>query len=198
MEFWRNVLKRILLTHTGFGEHWDQGRAGQGKVLIAAVMAKNKAHVSHIQIWKWTQHLPTHSLATQSSEGLGLLNYRRPLCSIWLLPSPRFSPRFVDQRSFSTYSNYLSLGLPILILPSGLLSNIFLTTLLPNAVSIPTFSLQLSFNIQMIPRSNMSKKNIHTRAVFFQPPMGYKKKTNWHNIIILLPKVQQGLTYFST
>ena len=33
---------------------------------------------------------------------------------------------------------------------------------------------------------------------FFQPPMGYKKKTNWHNIIILLPKVQQGLTYFST
>ena len=31
---------------------------------------------------------------------------------------------------------------------------------------------------------------------FFQPPMGYKKKTNWHNIIILLPKVQQGLTYF--
>ena len=33
---------------------------------------------------------------------------------------------------------------------------------------------------------------------FFQNPMGYKKKTNLHNIIILLPKVQQGLTYFST
>ena len=33
---------------------------------------------------------------------------------------------------------------------------------------------------------------------FFQLPMGYKKKTNLHNIIILLPKVQQGLTYFST
>ena len=41
-------------------------------------------------------------------------------------------------------------------------------------------------------------KIIYTRAVFFQPPMGYKKKTNWHNIVILLPKVQQGLTYFST
>jgi hypothetical protein len=36
------------------------------------------------------------------------------------------------------------------------------------------------------------------RLFFFQHPMGYKKKTNSHNIIILLPKVQQGLTYFST
>ena len=43
-----------------------------------------------------------------------------------------------------------------------------------------------------------SHSSDNTRAVFFQPPMGYKKKTNWHNIIILLPKVQQGLTYFST
>ena len=39
---------------------------------------------------------------------------------------------------------------------------------------------------------------IYEGCFFFQPPMGYKKKTNWHNIIILLAKVQQGLTYFST
>jgi len=41
------------------------------------------------------------------------------------------------------------------------------------------------------------KEDIVRGLFFFQPPMGYKKKTNWYNII-LLPKVQQGLTYFST
>jgi len=29
VEFWRNLLKLVLLTLTGFGEHWDQDRAGQ-------------------------------------------------------------------------------------------------------------------------------------------------------------------------
>jgi len=65
VEFWRTVLRLVLLTPTGLGEHWDQGRAGQrrGWVLNAAVMTDNKARVSHIQIWKWTLYLLPHSLA---------------------------------------------------------------------------------------------------------------------------------------
>jgi len=36
---------------------------------------------------------------------------------------------FLSRRSLSTFSNHVILGLPILLLPSGLLSNIFLTSL---------------------------------------------------------------------
>jgi hypothetical protein len=36
---------------------------------------------------------------------------------------------FISRRSFSTISSHLNLGLPFFLLPSGLLSNIFLTVL---------------------------------------------------------------------
>ena len=57
-------------------------------------------------------------LALWPSEILGFLNYRRPVCSIYCLLSPYFHlllPNFL--------SNHLSLGLPILLPPTGLLPN---------------------------------------------------------------------------
>ena len=59
-----------------------------------------------------------------------------------------------------------------------------------------------------LPETNMSEAQMKLRPqdmvvdirglFFFNLRWAIKKKTIWHNIIILLPKVEQGLTYFST
>ena len=126
MEFWRNVLKQVLLTHSEFDELWDQGR---GKALNAAVMAKNKARQSHTNLEMNTT--PAYSLLGSTVLwGPWPIELQKPtlLYLITAFSALSFNLTFVHQRYFSTYSNYLSLGLPNLILPSGLLSNIFLTT----------------------------------------------------------------------
>jgi len=63
-----------------------------------------------------------------------------------------------------------------------------------------TRTLVNEWSFHFLQKENLSHPQFgkYEGCFFFQPPMGYKKKTNWHNIIILLPKVQQGLTYFST
>ena len=55
------------------------------------------------------------------------LNYRCPCCPISCFLFPFLN--FISQRSFSTSSSHLNLGLPFLLLPSSFLSNIFVTVL---------------------------------------------------------------------
>ena len=66
-------------------------------------------------------------LALRPSESLGLLNYG----SHSALPTAvcRHILTFIYPTSFSTNSSHLYLGLPFLLLPSDLVSNIFLTDL---------------------------------------------------------------------
>jgi len=69
----------------------------------------------------------TYCLALRPSESLALFNYE---CRFSL--STAFSCHlltFISCRSFSTSSNHLNLGFRLLLLPSGSLSNIFLTVL---------------------------------------------------------------------
>ena len=56
-----------------------------------------------------------------------LLYYRRPFFSVHCYLSPLLT--IICSRSFSASSNHLNLGRSMLLLPSGLLSNIFLTIL---------------------------------------------------------------------
>jgi len=64
-----------------------------------------------------------------------------------------------------------------------------------NKFQIWKYSVSLDWPLSTSP----AEIHTNTRAVFFfNLWWAIKKKTNWHNIIILLPKVQQGLTYFST
>jgi hypothetical protein len=70
-------------------------------------------------------YLLSYSLVRRPSETLGFLNYERPFFSIDCLLTP-FVNIFISRRSFSTSSSHLNLSLPLLLLPSGLLPNIFL------------------------------------------------------------------------
>jgi len=72
------------------------------------------------------QCLLTYSLTLRSSGSLGL-HYGRPLFLSTVIC--RHLLTFISRRSFSTSSSYLYLGLPFLLLPSGLLSKIFLNVL---------------------------------------------------------------------
>jgi len=87
-------------------------------------------------------YLLTYSLAVRPSENLGLLIYANHFFPIDCLLSPSFNS--ITLISFYTTSSHLNLGLPLLLLPSGLLSNIFLTVLL---TACPIHSNIFVFNI---------------------------------------------------
>ena len=72
-------------------------------------------------------YILTYSSALRPSESLGLFNNGRPYFPIDCLLSP--SLNLISHRALSASSNHLSLGLPLLLLSSGLLQNTFVTVL---------------------------------------------------------------------
>ena len=68
-----------------------------------------------------------YSLDLRPSESVGLLKYRRPFFLTYCLLL--LSLHLHLPQILLCTSSHLNLGLPLLILPSGLLSNIFLTVL---------------------------------------------------------------------
>ena len=67
-------------------------------------------------------YLLTYSLALQPSVSLSLPTYQRPFFPIHFL-------NIICRRFFSITSSHLNLRLPLLLLPYGLLSNVFITVL---------------------------------------------------------------------